>query len=318
MGSEQRSARNFFAGLPLDRSTGWRRRAGRGEIDVDPGHALCFFISERGEILLTRGQGLVTAASAAELTMDAERRLALGTVDGRVILALVVDDSGRDQCISEQRHWVDLRLAAQSLPLSEAGYAAYARALVHWHQRHRYCGRCGAPTRIEDGGHRRRCTQDSCGTEQFPRLDPAIIVLVEHQGRVLLGRQPNWPPRRYSVLAGFVEPGESLEDALRREVLEESGVQVVECDYHSSQPWPFPASLMLGFTARAETDALSYGDELEHAAWFSADELRDAVQAGEIRLPPPLSLSARLLEDWYHERCGRDSAEILPPGDRWG
>lgn len=316
MGSEQRSVRNWFTALPLERSTQWRQRMGRGEIQIDLAQTLCFYVSERGEVLLAGTQTLATVTRLEELSVDPERRLSLGTVEGRMVLALMVDDQDRERLADVQHHWVDLRLAALGLSTDEAGYVGYARALMHWHQRHRHCGRCGAPTQIEDGGHRRRCTQDSCALEQFPRLDPAIIVLVEYQERVLLGRQASWPPQRYSVLAGFVEPGESLEDALRREVLEEAGVSVVECEYHSSQPWPFPSSLMLGFTARAASDHLSYGDELEHAAWFSADELRDAVLAGNIRLPPPLSVSARLLEDWYQARSGRSSSEILPSGGR--
>ena len=313
MGSELRSARNWFTGLPLDRSADWRESVGRGEIDVDFGAACCFYISARGELLIEAGGGLAPVTTLAELDVDAEQRLSLGTSAGQVVLALIVDNHQREALASAHRNWVDLRLAALSLPPATAGYAAYARALVHWHQRHRYCGQCGAATRIELGGHRRRCSNIDCGLEQFPRLDPAIIVLVEHQGRVLLGRQASWPARRYSVLAGFVEPGESLEDALRREVLEESGVTVVECDYHSSQPWPFPASLMLGFTARAEHDELHYGDELEHAAWFSPEQLLAAVRSGEIRLPPGLSLSSRLLEDWYEARTGRSSDELFQP-----
>ena len=311
MGSEQRSARNWFSGLPLDRSSAWRESIGRGDIEIDFGTALTFYISARGEVLIDAPGRLATVATIAELTIDAEQRLSLGTAEGRAVLALIVGDEQRESLLGDQRQWIDLRQAALSLPPVDAGYAAYARALVHWHLRHRYCGQCGAATRIEIGGHRRRCSNGSCELEQFPRLDPAIIVLVEHNGRVLLGRQASWPPRRYSVLAGFVEPGESLEDALRREVLEESGVTVVECDYHSSQPWPFPASLMLGFTARAEHDELRYGDELEHAAWFSPGELLTAVHNGDVRLPPPLSLSARLLEDWYEQRTGRVSAELF-------
>lgn len=311
MGSEQRSARNWFSGLPLDRSSAWRERIGRGEEDLDFTAAVTFYVSARGEVLVDAPGRLAAVADAVEFAVDAEQRLSLGTCDGRAVLALIVDDDQRETLLGEQRQWVDLRLAALSLPPVDAGYAAYARALVHWHLRHRFCGQCGASTRIEIGGHRRRCSNPACALEQFPRLDPAIIVLVEHAGRVLLGRQASWPPLRYSVLAGFVEPGESLEDALRREVEEESGVVVVDCEYHSSQPWPFPASLMLGFTARALSDALRYGDELEHAAWFSPEELLDAVRSGDIRLPPPLSLSARLMEDWYEQRTGRASTELF-------
>lgn len=309
MGSERRSARNWFSGLRLDRSGEWRERAARDEIPLDPEHTRAFYISLHGEVLVDASGALVRVRTQAELAVDAEHRFALGADAGQPVMAVVVDDEQRPRLANGDQRWNDLRAAALSLPPSDAGHAAYARALVHWHQKHRYCGRCGGSTRIELGGHRRRC--GACGLEQFPRIDPAIIVLVENAGRVLLGRQASWPPKRYSVLAGFVEPGESLEDALVREVEEEAGVRVSECEYHSSQPWPFPASLMLGFTARTEDTELRYGDELEHAAWFSADELRDAVASGEIRLPPPLSLSARLLEDWYEARTGRPAGEIL-------
>ncbi|GEM_PF-652491 len=308
MGSEQRSARNWFSGVPLDRSEAWRARVGRGEIDIDLTLSFSFYISARGEVLIDASGAL---AQAANTGLDVEHRLSLGTSEGRIVFALIINEEAREGLATDSHRWIDLRLAALSLPHADAGFAAYARALVHWHQGHRYCGRCGASTRIELGGHRRRCSNANCDQIAFPRLDPAIIVLVEHQGRVLLGRQASWPAKRYSVLAGFVEPGESLEDALRREVQEEAGVNVVECDYHSSQPWPFPASLMLGFTARAEHDALQYGDELEHAAWFAPDALLAAVRSGELRLPPALSLSARLLEDWYEARTGRSGGELF-------
>jgi NAD+ diphosphatase len=141
-----------------------------------------------------------------------------------------------------------------------------------------------------------RCTASACGAEQFPRLDPAIIVLVTDGERALLGRQAAWPPGRYSTIAGFVEPGESLEDAVAREVLEETGVVVQDAEYHSSQPWPFPSSLMIGFTARASADALARADEeLEDVRWFTRAE----IASGTPGLPPPQSVSFRLIEDWY-------------------
>ena len=148
-----------------------------------------------------------------------------------------------------------------------------------------------------------KCTAPGCGAEQFPRLDPAIIVLVTDGERALLGRQAAWPAGRYSTIAGFVEPGESLEDAVAREVLEETGVAISDASYHSSQPWPFPASLMIGFTARAAADAVPRADEeLEDVRWFT----REQIAAGTPRLPPPQSVSFRLIEDWY------DSGSPLP------
>src|SRR5690606_35249197 len=137
---------------------------------------------------------------------------------------------------------------------------AYARGLVHWHVRHRFCPACGGPMQSAEAGHVRRCAGSSCGTQNFPRTDPAVIMLVSDGERAILGRQRVWPAGMHSVLAGFVEPGESLEDAVAREVLEEVGVAVSDVTYHSSQPWPFPASIMLGFYARAASDLLQVNE----------------------------------------------------------
>ena len=196
----------------------------------------------------------------------------------------------------------DLRAAAPAMSADDAGLLGYARATVSWRQRHRYCGTCGAPTRASRGGHVVQCTNSACGAEQFPRIDPAIIVLISDGDRVLLGRQASWPAGRYSTIAGFVEIGESLEDAVVREVLEETGVPVNEIRYHSSQPWPFPASLMLGFTAHAlSLDVQRKDKELEDARWFSRQDILER----QFLLPTGLSISYRLIEHWFdagHER----------------
>ena len=190
----------------------------------------------------------------------------------------------------------DLRRTAGLLPDNEVGLLAYARAMVSWRQRSRHCGACGSPTAGTSGGHVVKCCNEDCGAEQFPRLDPAIIVLVTDGERALLGRQAGWPAGRYSTIAGFVEPGESLEDAVAREVLEETGVSVQDSSYHSSQPWPFPASLMIGFTATASPAAVAQADEeLEDVRWFT----REDIASGFPGLPFPQSVSFRLIEDWY-------------------
>jgi NAD+ diphosphatase len=195
-----------------------------------------------------------------------------------------------------QTRFEDLRMAAPLLSADEAGLLGYARAMVAWRHRHRYCGTCGAPTLTTRGGHVLVCTNLACRHEQFPRLDPAIIVLVSDGERALLGRQASWPVGRYSTIAGFVEPGESLEDAVAREVYEETGIEVDEIEYHSSQPWPFPSSLMLGFTAHALTTEIHMRDEeLEDAQWFT----RADIASGHPIVPPSVSISFRLLEDWY-------------------
>ena len=189
----------------------------------------------------------------------------------------------------------DLRQAGALLDAEDLALLAYARAMMTWHARHRFCGGCGAPTEMLQGGHLRRCSRTECAAEIFPRTDPAVIMLVVDGDWCLLGRQASWPPGVYSALAGFVEPGESLEDAVRREVLEETGVAIDGCDYHSSQPWPFPSSIMLGFWATARRGEVRVDPaELEEARWLH----RDQVLAREVRLPPPLSIARRLIDDW--------------------
>ena len=190
----------------------------------------------------------------------------------------------------------DLRLVASVLPVDEAGLLGYARAIVSWRRRHRFCGTCGAKTLPAKSGHVLVCTDPSCRHEQFPRIDPAIIVLVSQGERALLGRQASWPVGRYSTIAGFVEPGESLEDAVAREVFEETGIAVDGIEYQSSQPWPFPASLMLGFTAHAVTTEVRLQDqELEDARWFTRADLA----SNGAMLPPRQSISFRLIEHWF-------------------
>ena len=193
---------------------------------------------------------------------------------------------------------VGLREAAAELRQVDGGLVAYASALLNWHRRHRHCSVCGARTDVAEAGLLRKCP--SCGGQHHPRTDPVVIMLVSDGDRLLLGRQPSWPAGRYSALAGFVEPGESLEEAVVREVLEEAGVHVAEPRYVSSQPWPFPSSLMLGFTARfVGGQAQPRDDELQDVRWFSRAELSDAAgQRGPVRLPPRLAIARRLIDGW--------------------
>jgi len=201
----------------------------------------------------------------------------------------------------------DMRMVAAMLPAEEAGLLSYARAMIFWRRRHRFCGTCGAPTIAAKGGHVRVCTNPTCRHEEFPRIDPAIIVLISDGERALLGRQASWPVGRYSTIAGFVEPGESLEDAVAREVLEETGVQVDSIEYQSSQPWPFPSSLMLGFTAHAiTTDIQLHDKELEDARWFT----RAQIASGTPKVPPSISISFRLIENWFDAGGGPRLREI--------
>jgi NAD+ diphosphatase len=193
---------------------------------------------------------------------------------------------------------VGLRTAAALLPQADAGLAAHAAALVNWHRRHPHCSVCGAPTAVEGGGILRRC--DRCGTEHHPRTDPVVIMLVTDEDRVLLGRQRSWPAGRYSALAGFVEHGESLEEAVAREVKEEAGVEVGPPAYVASQPWPFPTSLMLGFIAPwRDGEPRRVDAELEDLRWFSRSQIAAATrEEGPPGLPPRFAIARRLLEHW--------------------
>jgi NAD+ diphosphatase len=194
--------------------------------------------------------------------------------------------------------WSTLRGALQTLNARDAGLAVHAVALAEWHRSHRFCPRCGGELRITDSGHVLTCA--SCGRHQFPRTDPAVIMLVTDGERALLGRQAAWPAGRYSTLAGFVEPGESLEDAVRREVAEEVGVEVGEVTYFGNQPWPFPASLMVGFFAHAVSTAISVDeDEIEAARWFTREGMRAEAEQGTLVLPGGISISRSLVEAWY-------------------
>jgi NAD+ diphosphatase len=308
---------NVFAGPYLDRIAHLRKDAAWvANALADPATLIVPLWQARN--LVRRGDRSSSAAFI-EITHELRNTLPdgelvlLGRFRGRAVFAAeIATDS--PPALLRDAGFEDLRTAGAFLPHDEAGLLACARALILWRQRHRYCGRCGAPTRAESAGHVMTCSEPSCATQHFPRLDPAIIVLVTDGERALLGRQAAWPAGRYSTIAGFVEPGESLEDAVVREVLEETGVQVQDAGYHSSQPWPFPSSLMIGFTARAAADAVPRADEeLEDVRWFTREE----IATGTPGLPPPQSVSFRLIEDWY------DAASAVPlrrtPGVKlWG
>ena len=215
----------------------------------------------------------------------------LGTEpDGTEHVAVLVDDVPDG---------VGLREVGAVLDARDAGLLTQAVALFAWHVAHTHCPRCGAPTRVVQAGYSRRCDED--GSDHYPRTDPAVIMtVVDADDRLLLGHQASWPPGRFSTLAGFVEPGEPLEAAVRREVLEESGIVVDHVEYRGSQPWPFPASIMLGFHAYATSRDIEVdGVEIEHARWFTRDELRAALASGEVLLPPSVSIARALIEDWY-------------------
>lgn len=226
----------------------------------------------------------------------------LGVHDCHRYFALDLSSEPEPEIGPKGSQWVDLRLVGQLLSDHDAAVLAQARAMCTWHRRHAFCGKCGTRTESEHAGHQRRCGNTDCGYMQFPRTDPAIIVQVSRGDHILLGRQAGWPEDTWSVVAGFVEPGESLEAAVRREVMEETGVRVSNVRYHSSQPWPFPQSIMLGFCADAESEDIDLKDgELEKARWFQRSELLKAVEAGQVRLSRRVSISRRLIDHWLEQ-----------------
>jgi len=211
--------------------------------------------------------------------------------------------------------WQTLRAAGGRLSELDASLAATLLALANWHRTHGRCSRCGAPTVPVSAGWVRRCTVD--GTEHFPRTDPSVIMsVVDDAGRLLLGRGVTWPENQYSVLAGFVEPGESLEAAVIREVREEAGVEVTDVRYLGSQPWPFPSSLMLGFTARAVTTGLTHDPaEMAEVRWVSREEYAALLRSGTIRVPGAISIARRLIERWLGQDV--ESAAGGPVVEGW-
>jgi NAD+ diphosphatase len=262
--------------------------------------ARVLLVDDDGRALADAVQQLF-AATGAELGGVPAGAVFLGLRDGAAWFA-----ANASSVAIDARHRVDLRSAASLWPAADATAFAQARAVLHWHARHRHCGVCGAELEFVRAGWLGRCS--GCGSEHYPRTDQAIIVAVTDGQRLLLGRQAPWPPRRWSVLAGFVEPGESLEQTVAREVMEESGVRVRGSRYLGSQPWPFPGSLMLGFLALAKPDAPVASEELEDVRWFGADEVRTGLaRDGTIPLrddepgilmSPSISISRWLAQTW--------------------
>jgi NAD+ diphosphatase len=301
--------RNLFAGPYLDRDSHLRQEAEWfGKALADERSRVVPVWNSRS--LITEGDA--PRAAFLELdrvpqeSRDISELILLGRFNGVSVFAYEIEAIDPPR-LSAAAHFEDLRLITAVLPPEEAGLLGYARAMVSWRRRHRFCGTCGTKTLPTKGGHVLVCTNPTCRHEQFPRLDPAIIVLISDGDRALLGRQASWPVGRYSTIAGFVEPGESLEDAVAREVLEETGVEVDTIEYHSSQPWPFPASLMLGFTAHAVTHEVHLRDqELEDARWFTRDE----VAAGVPLIPPNQSISFSLIEQWFDAGSERPLRDI--------
>jgi NAD+ diphosphatase len=293
-----RSYPNFLAGPYLDRASQWRKDERRLRAALEDPRSLFVPVWRARSVVEIANDNFIAyllAGAQSIAALNESEAILLGEFRGQACFAVGLSGD-EPPSFAAQIEFHDLRVIAGQLPAEEAGLLAYARAMVYWRETHRYCGRCGTCTVPTEAGHVLRCDNASCAMQVFPRIDPAVIVLITDGERALLGRQAAWPAGRYSTIAGFVEPGESLEDAVAREVREETGVEVGSVEYHSSQPWPFPSSLMLGFTAHASSTAIQRNDgELEDARWLT----REQIGAGEIALPTTHSVSFRLIEDWY-------------------
>jgi NAD+ diphosphatase len=316
---------NTFTGALLDRAEDRRRRDPdwmAAQLEHPRARAL---VAGSGGVAMEDGHLVLTplrdATGEAPLLLGIDSEGPLFAVDedappaGEGRPGLVGAGGRRGEPAPKVPGRVGLRDAALRLPQDEGGLAAYAAALLNWHRGHRFCANCGHVTEVGEGGLIRACP--ACGVEHHPRVDPVVIMLVTDGDRTLLGRQAVWPEGRYSALAGFVTVGESLEEAVRREVEEESGVRIEPPEYVSSQPWPFPASLMLGFEAQYAGGEPNTGDdELQDVRWFSAQEVAEAASVGSddwesppddaprrLLLPPRSAIARRLIDGWLARRA---------------
>jgi len=304
------SRTHTFAGSPLDRASHRRSDADwLQERLQDPSTRVIPLWQLKPLVSEVADRGLAAAWQPPEavrehLSSGAEVIL-LGVSEGVAHFAVdVVPAPGPepDGPLSGRGKFMDLRTAAAQLSAHDSAILAQAKALLGWHAHHRFCSACGSETRAAEAGYMRRCPRETCKAQHFPRTDPVVIMLPVRGDRCLVGRQPTFPQGMYSALAGFMEPGETIEEAVRREVMEEAGVRVSRVWYHSTQPWPFPSSLMIGCFADAETDEIVLGpSELEEARWVPRDLLRAVLDGAKdlgLRVPAPLAIAHQLMRAW--------------------
>ena len=286
-----------FAGGQLDRATTTRTDAA-ALAGALASRAARFVPIWRQQCLVEGDRAALVDASDLGMSMPAvDDVILLGRRDDHWLFAVELDPDSEART-GEARAFEELRSVMGELTSRDAALVAYARAMINWRERHRHCGVCGSPNVSQEAGFVMACSDTDCGHRSFPRLDPAVIVLVHRGEQCLLGRQPTWPEGRYSTIAGFVEPGEGLEDSVRREVHEETNIRVGTCRYFASQPWPFPSALMIGFHAEGLSNEIRLNDgELADARWITRDE----IATGAITLPPRTSVAFRLIETWFDQ-----------------
>ncbi len=304
----QRSLLNCFSLQPLDRTAHLRTDPQWLESQKRHPDTLFYLLNKESIITHKTKPVFISYAELIQQGLDELEPIYLGVKDERAFFALNIDNIS--ELNLDNLESTSLRDLADIIDMETASILAYAQLMNRWHLGVRYCRRCGSCYQSIQGGHVFKCSSADCNHIEFPRINPAVIMRVTCADKILLARQPSWPPNRYSVLAGFVEPGETLEHAVCREVMEEAGIELQTVNYHSSQPWPFPNSLMIGFCA--ETNQLNLDiedDDLETAMWLDADELTDKMDSREVILSPPISISHRLIEDWFMEKTGRSIKE---------
>tara|TARA_A100001037_G_scaffold303204_1_gene336663 strand:+ start:13227 stop:14168 length:942 start_codon:yes stop_codon:yes gene_type:complete len=307
-----RAEPHIFAGSPLDRAAHLRK---------DPAALEALLGHPESRILpLWQLKPLVTSGPSTSLAWQSADKLTEVNTSEEVIFLGLDGDAGRFATgiegeadpaesggLKGSGTFEEVRGLASRLPANETSIAAQSRTLIGWHDRHRFCAQCGTPTKVTDGGYRRDCPNQDCQARHFPRTDPVVIMMAVKGDMALLGRQSFWVPGMFSTLAGFMDPGETIEEAVRREVFEETGVHVSDVMYHSSQPWPFPSSLMIGCIGQATSEDLNVDTrEVEDAAWFTRDQVRTGIELalsgppddGSFHLPFPASIAHQLAAWW--------------------
>lgn len=312
----QRSLLNVFTNSDLDRMVQQREDSTWVE-SVRTHHSTRYILFSEDRFLLTDTTGRVpvylTHARFQEIQHAVRNSIFLGSRNSTHYFAADLTDSNCIENVVESPvRFGGLRGHGWALDPHDASMLSFAKTMFHWHRAHEYCGICGSATQSTPAGHVRKCTNSDCGKTHFPRTDPAIIVAVIKDSKCLFGRQSQWPKYRHSVIAGFVEPGESIEQAVVREVQEETNIILESVKYHSSQPWPFPGSIMLGFMAQASTDQIVLNDcELENAHWRSVEQVIEGLESELFLLPPKLSIAYRLIEDWFNSYSSVPLASLL-------
>lgn len=299
---------NFYSGANIDRAGPLRRDTAWVDERLSSARARVLPVW-REKNFVTLGSEDGSAPQIASISIDMATALAegppsflfLGEKDNTPYFTIDLSHLDEPAPTSTDNVFVGLRDVGGTMDRADGALLSYAKGLIHWHERHPFCARCGSPSEAKDAGHVRVCVNPDCNASHFPRTDPAVIMLVHRGDRCVLAHNRRNPLPMFSTLAGFVEPGESLEEAVAREVLEEVGIRVGSVRYHSSQPWPFPGNIMLGFHAEAESTEITVEEaELAEARWFERDDIINAAES-DLKLSRPESISRRLIDDWVNQ-----------------